>query len=108
MAEGPALEKQNQLHCGLGTSELYLSVQEPHWVVGAYSYHIKGRYFPSKDFTLPGLSGRAFPILSNRVQKFRLSKGQGQGFPGGSVVKNPPTNARDIGSISDPGKSHVL
>ena len=26
------------------------------------------------------------------------------GFPGGSVVKNPPGNARDTGSSSDPGR----
>ena len=26
-------------------------------------------------------------------------------FPGGSVVKNPPTNARDPGSISGSGRS---
>ena len=25
------------------------------------------------------------------------------GFPGGSVVKNPPANARDMGLILDPG-----
>ena len=30
------------------------------------------------------------------------------GFPGGSVVKNPPANAGDMGSISDPGRSHML
>ena len=29
------------------------------------------------------------------------------GFPGGSVVKNPPANAGDIGSISAPGRSHM-
>ena len=26
-------------------------------------------------------------------------------FPAGSVVKNPPANARDMGSIPDPGRS---
>ena len=31
-----------------------------------------------------------------------------QGFPGGSVVKNPPTNAGDTGSIPGPGGSHML
>ena len=30
------------------------------------------------------------------------------GFPGGSVVKNLPANARDIGSIPGPGRSHML
>ena len=32
-----------------------------------------------------------------------------RGFPGGSVVKNPPANARDTrdaGSIPGPGRSH--
>ena len=28
------------------------------------------------------------------------------GFPGGSVVKNPPANAGDLGSVSWSGKSH--
>ena len=27
-----------------------------------------------------------------------------EGFAGGSVVNNPPGNARDTGSISDPGR----
>ena len=30
-----------------------------------------------------------------------------QGFPGGSVVKTLPSNARDTGSIPGPGKSHM-
>ena len=30
-----------------------------------------------------------------------------QDFPGGAVVKNPPANAGDTGSIPDPGRSHV-
>ena len=29
------------------------------------------------------------------------------GFPGGAVVKNPPANAGDTGSIPVPGRSHV-
>ena len=28
-------------------------------------------------------------------------------FPGGTVVKNPPTNAGDTGSIPCPGRSHM-
>ena len=31
-----------------------------------------------------------------------------QGFPGGSVVKNPPANAGDTGSSPGPGRSHML
>ena len=29
------------------------------------------------------------------------------GFPGGSVVKNPPANAGDTDSIPGPGRSHI-
>ena len=31
-----------------------------------------------------------------------------QAFPGGPVVKNPPRNAGDTGSVPDPGRSHML
>ena len=31
-----------------------------------------------------------------------------RGFPGGSVVKNLPANAGDMGSVSDVGGSHML
>ena len=30
------------------------------------------------------------------------------GFPGGTVVKNPPANAGDTGSSPGPGRSHLL
>ena len=30
-----------------------------------------------------------------------------QGFPGGTVVKNPPANAGDTGSSPGPGRPHV-
>ena len=30
------------------------------------------------------------------------------GFPGGSVAENSPANAGDMGSIPDPGRSHML
>ena len=29
-------------------------------------------------------------------------------FPGGAVVKNPPANAGNTGSIPGPGRSHML
>ena len=35
-------------------------------------------------------------------QKFVLGD-----FPGGAVVKNPPANAEDTGSIPGPGRSHM-
>ena len=37
-----------------------------------------------------------------------LAKKGKMGFPRGSVVKNPPANAGDTGSIPDPGRSHML
>ena len=30
------------------------------------------------------------------------------GFPGGAVVKNPPANTGNIGSVPGPGRSHML
>ena len=33
---------------------------------------------------------------------------QTQGFPDGSVVKNPPAPAGDTGSIPDRGRTHIL
>ena len=30
-----------------------------------------------------------------------------RGFSGGAVVKNPPANAGDTGSIPGPGRSHM-
>ena len=30
------------------------------------------------------------------------------GFPGGSMVKNPPTSAGDVGLVPDSGRSHML
>ena len=30
-----------------------------------------------------------------------------EGFPGGAVVKNPPANAGDTGSVPGPGRFHM-
>ena len=30
-----------------------------------------------------------------------------EGFPGGTVVKNPPANTGDMGSSLGPGRSHM-
>ena len=35
-----------------------------------------------------------------------VSKKNNKGFPGDSVVKSPPANARDSGSIPGPGRFH--
>ena len=40
--------------------------------------------------------------------KFSDMKQGGRGFPGGSVVKNPPANVGDTGSIPDLGRSHMM
>ena len=37
-----------------------------------------------------------------------LNKNAFEDFPGGAVAKNPFANARDIGSTSGPGRSHML
>ena len=37
-----------------------------------------------------------------------ISKNFFRDFPGGAVVKNPPANAGDMGSIPGPGRSHML
>ena len=37
-----------------------------------------------------------------------LKKQTTRDFPVGVVVKNPPANARDMGSIPGPGRSHIL
>ena len=39
-----------------------------------------------------------------RTKKFKYSEGD---FPGGTVVKNPPANTGDRGSIPGPGGSHM-
>ena len=41
--------------------------------------------------------------------EFRLLgfKSQERGFPGGAVVKNPPANAGDMGSVPGLGRSHM-
>ena len=46
----------------------------------------------------------------NQTYKFLHSKAarKKQGFPGGTVLKNPPANAVDTGSSPGPGRSHML
>ena len=41
-------------------------------------------------------------------RKMSLKYYEKKGFPGGSVVKNLPANAGDMGLIPDPGRSHML
>jgi len=43
-------------------------------------------------------------IYLGETSQIKKEKG---GFPGGSVVKPPPTNAEDTGLILDPGRPHI-
>ena len=43
----------------------------------------------------------------NQIKMNLIKKQRNWGFPGGTVVKNPPANAGDTGSIPGPGRSHV-
>ena len=49
---------------------------------------------------------RLISKIYKQLMEFNI-KQQQQGFPGGSVVKNSPANAGDVGSIPDPGRPHV-
>ena len=40
-------------------------------------------------------------------QKRNFLNSLSRDFPGGSVVKNPPSNAGDMGSVPGPGRSHM-
>ena len=41
------------------------------------------------------------------MERMTSLKAPEEGFPGGSVVKNPPANAGDTVLIPDLGRSHV-
>ena len=43
-------------------------------------------------------------IYLGEISQIKKEKG---GFPAGSVVKHPPTNAEDTDSIPDLGRSHM-
>ena len=45
---------------------------------------------------------------SPSVTIFKLKKKNGEGFPGGSVIKNPPADAGDTGLIPNLRRSHML
>ena len=52
-------------------------------------------------------SKTVFQRLQNNVTQKLDLKLYKKGFPGGSVVKNLPANAEDMGLIPDPGISHI-
>ena len=43
--------------------------------------------------------------MYNSSKTFKLTRNRD--FPGGAVVKNPPANAGETGSIPGPGRSHM-
>ena len=45
--------------------------------------------------------------ISSNESDYILLKDNKRDFPGGTVVKNPPANVRDTGSIPGPGRSHM-
>ena len=46
-------------------------------------------------------------MMISNTWKFRLRKNMREGFPGDSVVKNPPANAGDRSLIPVPGRFHM-
>ena len=48
-----------------------------------------------------------YSIKGNEDEARRTTRLCGPGFLGGSAEENPPVNARDRGSIPDPGRSHL-
>ena len=47
------------------------------------------------------------PPKDQYVNNFSEVKNRHQDFPGGTVVKNLPANAGDMGSSPGPGRSHM-
>ena len=63
-----------------------------------------GGYSNSTDFITKCLCWLSLASLESTVSS---SKPLVSGFPGGSVVKNLPTKAADLGLSPDPGGSHM-
>ena len=63
---------------------------------------------PRDDPTKWKKSNRGRQISYDITHKWSLIFKKIQGFPGGPVVKNPPANAGDMGSIPGPGRFHML
>ena len=59
--------------------------------------------FMSHTFSMKQLA----PAVVGRRQPQTREKREIWGFPGGSVIKNLPAKARDMGSSQDLGRSHM-
>ena len=70
--------------------------------------NILNTYFWEGDIATQILGPDQLPQPS-RVQWLLEWKGRNwrEGFPGGSLVKNSPANAGDMGLVPDPGRSHM-
>ena len=72
-------------------------------------------YFPTLCLTMYTTTAYSLPLgaIGTKCWDFIrriyyiFIKNNMKGFPGGSVVKNPPANAEDTGSIPNAGRSHV-
>ena len=63
----------------------------------------------SKKLLIINSPGR-FKMQHNLIKALRrpaIKNNCFRGFPGGSVVKNLPANAGDMGSVPGPGRSHM-
>ena len=63
-------------------------------------FYYNPRYQPQVKVVLT--AANFYQLLYNSYSRI-----QDGGFPGGAVVKNPPANAGDTGSIPGPGRSHM-
>ena len=55
---------------------------------------------------LPKASGTQVSMLTGSHHPKTFRKGL-KGFPGGSVIKNPPASTREMVMISNPGRFHM-
>ena len=62
---------------------------------------------PGFEPVSPALAGRFSTTVPPRKPQGNLLKMQIWDFPGGTVVKNPPANAGDMGLSPGPGRSHM-
>ena len=58
--------------------------------------------FMIRTLSNQGREGSFFNLVKSILKNLQL------GFPPDSAIKNPSANARDMGSIPDPGRSHIL
>ena len=61
--------------------------------------------FYNKDLLYSTRNSTQYSVMAYMGKE---SKKEWRGFPGGSVVKNPPASTRDKGSVSGLGRSHML